>query len=205
MQSSDNKVYTLPARIVKYFPETQTANILVCAERVYGSIQDTIALQKRKIIEQIPVHLTSGGGWALSFPIKAGNTCLVTFSQVGYDHWFYNDLDLGGTLLGRPVPHLRRSFNEDDGFVMVGFNTLPRVFNQVSATDSEWRNKEKTQLISLKEDGSIEINSDVGVTINADVQINGNVIVSDDVTASGISLVNHTHIGDSGGGTSAPQ
>jgi len=35
--------------------------------------------------------------------------------------------------------------------------------------------------------------------------ISGSIQVSDDVTASGISLVNHTHTGDSGGNTSPPK
>lgn len=199
-----NKVYTLPARILKYYPENQTADITLCAEQVYSNYEGSLKNQKRIPILGVPVHTASGGGWALSFPIAVGDTCLVVFSQVGYDHWLYLDRDTGGTLLGQPSPQLRRSFNEDDGFVMVGFNTMPRVIQNVSPSDSEWRNTNKTQLISLKLDGSIEIKSDVQVTVNSDVTINGNVVVSGDVTASGISLVTHTHSGDSGGSTSAP-
>lgn len=179
-----NKVYTLPARILKYYPENQTADITLCAEQVYSNYEGSLKNQKRIPILGVPVHTASGGGWALSFPIAEGDTCLVTFSQVGYDHWLYLDRDTGGTLLGQPSPQLRRSFNEDDGFVMVGFNTMPRVLQNVSSSDSEWRNTDKTQLISLKSNGSIEIKSGTLVTIDSNVIVNGDFHVNGHATST---------------------
>ena len=44
----------------------------------------------------------------------------------------------------------------------------------------------------------------VNITAPGGVNINGSVTVSGDVVASGKSLVNHTHTGDSGGTTSPP-
>ena len=44
----------------------------------------------------------------------------------------------------------------------------------------------------------------INVTAPAGVNINGNVTVNGDVVASGISLDNHVHTGDSGGTTSPP-
>ncbi len=65
------------------------------------------------------------------------------------------------------MPHLRRQFHEDDGFVTVGFNTIPRAIADFSPTDSEWRNSDAKQAIRLKEDLSIVIDSTVSLTINA--------------------------------------
>lgn len=44
----------------------------------------------------------------------------------------------------------------------------------------------------------------VNITAPGGVNINGSVAVSGDVVASGVSLVNHIHTGDSGGTTSPP-
>jgi len=150
----------LPARILKYYPETQTADLKICAEKVFSSIEVQEEIREWQEIEQVPVQTCSGGNFALTFPINPGDTCKVSFSQVGYDHWFIKDKDTAGLLYGMPHPHLRRSFHLDDGFCEMGYNTLPRVFNGVSPTDTEWRNRKFTSFVTIREDGSIEINKD---------------------------------------------
>lgn len=169
MQEINNDLYSinLPGRIVTYYPDDQTADILICAERVNSSSTTSKSLSTREILQKVPVHTPSGGGWSMTMPIKAGNTCILFFSQIGYDHWFYQDKNKGGTLAGDPVPHLRRQFSENDGYALVGLNTLPRKINSYSANHSQWRNEDATQIINLKDDLSIEIDSPVSVTINA--------------------------------------
>ena len=172
----DSQKYSLmlPARIVEFFPVTQTATILICAETIFSSSEDTSDIKLREPLEGVPVHVVGGGGWHLTMPIKAGDPCIISFSQVGYDHWLYEDKDEAGLLAGLPKPHLLRKFHEDDGFVTVGFNTLPRAIKKYSATDSTWINDnvdheagEDFQVIALKEDLSIVIDSSVSLTINA--------------------------------------
>lgn len=165
----DNQKYSLilPARILEYFPATQTATIRISAETIFSTSESLSQVRVREPLEDVPVHTPSGGGWALTMPIKAGNTCLICFSQIGYDHWLYEDKDTAGLLANLPKPHLRRQFHEDDGFAIVGFNTLPRAIKEYSPDNSEWRNEDATQVIKLKEDLSIEITSPLSVTINA--------------------------------------
>ena len=157
----------LPARIVEFFPEDQTATITICAETIFSSADGISDSKLREPLEGVPVHTVGGGGWHITMPIKAGDTCLISFSQVGYDHWLYEDKNEAGLLANLPAPHLKRQFSEDDGFVTVGFNTLPRAIAEFSPVNSEWRNADATQIIRLKEDLSIEIDSTVSVTINA--------------------------------------
>ena len=172
----DNQKYSLllPARIVEYFPENQTATVQICAETLFSTANTLSEVKTRQPLEGVPVHTVGGGGWHLTMPIKAGDTCIISFSQVGYDHWLYEDKDVAGLLANNPMPHLRRQFNEDDGFVTVGFNTLPRAIKKYSPTDSTWINDnvdheagEDFQVITLKEDLSIVIDSSVSLTINA--------------------------------------
>jgi phage baseplate assembly protein V len=58
---------------------------------------------------------------------------------------------------------------------------------------------------TLPAGGAARLVAPGGVSILGNVDITGLVTVSDDVVAAGISLVNHTHPGDSGGITGAPQ
>ena len=53
--------------------------------------------------------------------------------------------------------------------------------------------------IDVDKDGSISIKAPTGVTIDTPT-----VTVTGDVIASGVSLVHHTHPGDSGGTTGQP-
>ncbi len=165
----DRQKYSLlyPARIVEFFPKDQTATVQICAETLFSTASNLAGHKVRKPIEGVPVHTVGGGGWHMTHPIKTGDTCIISFSQVGYDHWLVEDKDEAGTLAGIPKPHLLRQFHEDDGFVTVGFNTIPRAIANFSPTDSEWRNADAKQAIRLKEDLSIVIDSTVSLTINA--------------------------------------
>ncbi len=165
----DRQKYSLlyPARIVEFFPKDQTATVQICAETLFSTAENLAGHKVRKPIEGVPVHVVGGGGWHMTHPIKTGDTCIISFSQVGYDHWLVEDKDIAGTLAGLPKPHLLRQFSEDDGFVTVGFNTIPRAIAEYSPTDSEWRNADAKQAIRLKEDLSIVIDSTVSLTINA--------------------------------------
>ena len=165
----NNEVYSiiLPGRIVNYYPADQTADIQICAELVVNSSSSMSDLVIREPLEGVPVHTPSGGGWSMTMPINTGDTCILFFSQVGYDHWLFEDKDTAGTLAKLPKPWLGRQFDEDDGFALVGLNTLPRAIQSYSGNHSQWRNSDATQVISLNDDATISIDSTVEVTINA--------------------------------------
>lgn len=232
MIDNDDMSIILPGRIVTYYPSDQTADISISAEKVFSDTKEKLQITKRQILVDVPVHTPYGGGWSITFPIKTGDTCLICFSQVGYDHWFYQDKDTGGVVAKQPVPHLRRQFSEDDGFAIVGFNTKPRAIQSYSGVHSQWRNETAEQIITLNEDGTIRATSTIKITIDApETRITGDLIVDGDIQTTGIngdglmsavgtistigdvvsdttgknvSLTNHVHTGDSGGTTSSP-
>jgi hypothetical protein len=179
-----------PGRIVTYDPATQMATVKISAERIYSNDDVDTQLETRAHIEFVPVHCGYGGGWAITFPIAPGDTCLLVFSQIGYDHWLWENKDVGGNLDNRPAPHLMRSFSQDDGFCIVGFNPVQKSIQDVSATDSQWRDPAGTQKISLNSDGSITVDSEVDVTITApSMNLIGNVEITGTLGVSGNALL----------------
>lgn len=81
-------------------------------------------------------------------------------------------------------PGSKRTHSQSDGFYLGGFlNQSPSCF------------------IELKQDNTIVLTANSGITINGTVTVNG------DVVANGISLTSHTHGGveTGGGSTSGPQ
>jgi len=222
-----------PGRIVTYYPEDQTADIQISAEGIIDTFDEVDKLHIKKVLKKVPVQTAGGGGWHLTFPIKPGDTCLLSFSQVGYDHWFYEDKDEAGILANNPAPWLRRTFDITDGFAQVGYNTLPRAVQSYSPMDSEWRNADVAQVIRLGEDLTITIDTPVSILVQApDVTINASNSIlaaspsitldgavhitgpttSDstgdfvgDVIAAGISVSTHVHTGNLGADTSPPK
>ena len=221
--------FNLPGRIVEYFPATQTATVRICVERNYDSSEELGASAIRGLLEDVPVHTPSGGGWSLTMPITVGDTCILFFSQIGYDHWLYEDKDAAGSFLGQPMYWTDRKFSLQDGYALVGLNTLPRAITDYSPVSSQWRDSDATQMISLNEDGTIFVNSLTKVTVTApeveviattsvtlttplttctgDLKVDGNVDVDGtttsvgEVTGVGIALSTHVHAGDGGTGS----
>ena len=222
-----------PGRVVTYYPEDQTADIQICAESIVDTFEEMDKLHVRKVLKKVPVQTAGGGNWHLTFPIKPGDPCLLLFSQVGYDHWFYEDKDEAGVIAKNPAPWLRRCFDITDGFAQVGFNTLPRAVQSYSPTDSEWRNQDAAQVITLGEDLTITIKTTASILVQApevtidaatsilakspSITLDGAVHItgattsdstgtfSGDVIAAGISTSTHTHTGNLGTPTSPPQ
>lgn len=157
----------LPGRIISFDHLTQTASVLISVEAVYSNALALSDTRIRLPIEGVPVHTLSGGGWSLTMPILEGDSCLLLFSQIGYDHWLHEDKDSAGTLAAMPKPWLKRQFSQDDGFAIVGLNTIPRAVESFTSDGSQWRNKDATQSIHLKDNLSIEVTSPLSVTVFA--------------------------------------
>ena len=197
----DDYSIMMPGRILEYFPETQTATVRISVERTFDTSVSSSNRINRGLLEDVPVHTPSGGGWSLTFPIRVGDTCLIMFSQFGYDHWMFDNKDSAGIRTdGDPMPWTRRRFSVADGFALVGFNPLPVAIQDYSSSNSEWRNEDVTQIISLKENGDITIDTPTKVTITAPLtEIIGNLTVSGttvgtgEITGVGVDLSTHTH------------
>ena len=204
----------VPGRIVEYFPLNQTATILISGERLYDSATELGALAERAHLLDVPVHTASGGGYAITMPIKPGDTCVVMFSQFGYDHWLFNDEDLGGKYAGAAAPWLKRRFSEKDGFAIVGLNTIPRAITDYNPTDAEFRNSDLTQFLALRESGDINIvgpnNFSVDVpdtvvintadtTITSEFTVDGHANITNGLNMNG-TVIDNIQVG---GGSSA--
>lgn len=202
----DDCYFNMPGRVVEFFPETQTATLRICVERNYSTSDIQGARQTRGLLQDVPVHVLSGGGYAITQPIAVGDSCIIFFSQIGYDHWLYEDKDEAGTFQGQPQYWTDRKFSLNDGYALVGLNTIPRAIGNYSPEHSQWRNDPKdengavapiTQMISLNSDESIDImtgtttvniqpSGDVTVTTDTNVNVVADTVAIDgDVTVTG--------------------
>jgi hypothetical protein len=206
----DDYHFTKPGHIVEYFPLTQTATVQISNDRTYSTSTEDDLTVAPSYLYDVPTFTPGGGDFHMTFPIKAGDSCLLSFSQFGYDHWFVNNEDAAGVRDdGNPQPWTYRKFNLADGFCQVGWNNLKTAIDGYLADGSEWRNIDRTQRIALQENGDIEVvagsstlvmTKDGNVTVTApttaivgDLTVSGTIVATGEVTGNGIALSTHTH------------
>ena len=169
MDSRVSKIHTaMPGRVVSYDPSTNRASVQPNGD--YKS-EDGRNIQY-PIIHNVPIQFPMGqGGTAgITFPINAGDGCLLVFSET------QNDDFLGGNK-GDSEDSRRHSLNDAIAIPGVYAGAAP---SNVSHPGDVCVFIGGTMLrIS---DGSVEI---TGATLT----------VSGDVIGGGISLDNHTHMG----------
>ena len=68
----------LPGEIVSFDPDTQTASVQLCIEREVVETSSPITQ-----LDLVPVMIQGGGGFNFTFPIAAGDACLVLFLERG--------------------------------------------------------------------------------------------------------------------------
>ena len=169
MDSRVSNIHTaMPGRVVSYDPSTNRASVQPNGD--YKS-EDGRNIQY-PIIHNVPIQFPMGqGGTAgITFPINAGDGCLLVFSET------QNDDFLGGNK-GDSEDSRRHSLNDAIAIPGVYAGAAP---SNVAHPGDVCVFKGGTMLrIS---DGSVEI---TGATLT----------VSGDVIGGGISLANHTHMG----------
>lgn len=211
-----------PAKIVSFDVTTQLAVVKIQREQYYADFNELYQEYEIPNLIDVPVHFPQCGGYSLTFPIKAGDDCLVLFSQRGHSHWLYENKDkIGKFSTGIPKAEYFRAYNVNDALCIVGFNPVPKAIPNFSATDVELRNVDRMQRITLKPDGVIEVLSQTELdvttptvkvvasgavevtapttTINGDLIVNGKITSTGDTVAGGISLMTHVHSGVQGG------
>ena len=75
---------------------------------------------------------------------------------------------------------------------------------KVDAPESNFTGN-STTIGQITGSGGMAVSGGHGVSCEGNIDIKGGVTATDDVTAGGISLMGHTHTGDSGGTTSTPK
>lgn len=184
------------------------------------------------LLVDVPVIFPRGGGVTLTFPVKAGDECLVVFADRCIDFWWQSG--------GVQEPVSERQHHLADGFAIVGPQSQAQKISGISTSAAQLRTDDGAAFIELDPGshavnvtttgkltasalGGTEINSPE-IVLNGNVTINGNlaqgmgesggtatmlgpVNVTNDVTAGGISLETHKHGGveTGSGSTGGPQ
>ncbi|ASN17760.1 translation initiation factor IF-2 [Pantoea ananatis] len=150
------------------------------------------------VLVDVPVIFPRGGGCTITFPVKAGDECLVVFSDRCIDFWWQN----GG--VQEPVDP--RQHDLSDAFAFVGPQSQAQKISGISTTSVQVRTDDGSSFIELMQGGNVNITTQL-LTVNGNVQVNGTVTSTGDQVAKGISQTGHVHSGVQSGSsqTGGPQ
>lgn len=135
------------------------------------------------VLLDVLVHFPEGGGVTMTFPVKAGDECLVVLAARCLDDWW----EKGGI---QQQPDLRMH-DLSDGIAFVGISSVPRVIADISTSRAQFRSNDgqafveidpSSHLIRAKTSGNLEaeVAADMKATVGGNITAaaTGNVSVT---------------------------
>ncbi|WP_368083691.1 Gp138 family membrane-puncturing spike protein [Klebsiella michiganensis] len=210
---------SIPGIIQSFDPDAVTAVVQPAIKGVEHDESGAEVSVSLPLLVDVPVVFPRGGGCTLTFPVTAGDECLVIFADRCIDFWWQS----GG--IQEPVDG--RMHDLSDAFCIVGPQSQAKKISGISTTAAQLRTDDGSAFIevaaghdvTVKTPGKLTASADGGteitspeIILNGNVTINGNlsqgmgdsggsatmhgpVTVTNDVTAGGKSLMTHTHGG----------
>lgn len=146
---------------------------------VIGLPDGTSESRALPLLLDCPVVFPCGGGFTLTFPLEAGDECLVVFASRCIDSWWQS----GGVQEQAEL----RLHDLSDGFALVGVRSQPRVLSSINASGAELRNDAGTSVVRV-EDDTITIQTTATITVEApEVEVNANNVTVNAVDAATIN------------------
>lgn len=137
-------------------------------------------------ITGVPVVIPQamGQGATIAFPIKTGDGCLIVVAEQSIDFWLYG-----------------QETDTDLDFDLSNSICIPGLFPYANPVLADACNSNSV-IVDVR-GTRLSVHSGM-VEIIGNLSVRGSITAGGDVTGSGVSLAAHTHTGDSGGSTSAP-
>jgi hypothetical protein len=142
----------MPGVVVAYNSATQTADIQPAIKREYwdGIIQD------RPIIPGVPVAFPRGGTAHMHWPLQAGDSVILIFSQRSLDNW--------KTTGGKVDPQDVRKFHLSDALAIPGVAAPPQAFVPENPNALEIVNDDMR--VVFHDTGKVELKNSTGELIS---------------------------------------
>ena len=178
---------SIPGNIIAFNPVNQLAQVQIGVVRIDVKGKE---FTPPPIIE-CPVQIPGSGDYTVEFEIKPGTECLLIFSQRCIDDWINS-----GGVAKQPII---RFHDMNDACAMLGIRSEPNAITNYSNNGLKLRNKDGSQYVWLKNDGSIEVISTGDINLNG-VKISPSGVIT---LPNGVKLNSHVHSqpSDSGGNT----
>lgn len=206
----------MPAIVVDFDVNKQTVSCRLAVRELLTQ-EGQLKFVDFPVLKEVPVVMPRGGGYAMTFPIKAGDECMVIFQDMCMDSWWFrggiqNRSDLRRHDLSDAIaifspwsqPNVIPSYNNEGVELrsLDGSKTIVIDDEKIEATNGQTKISVTPQDLHLQTPtSSLKMNSE-GLTVTDLLAINLNAPT---VNINGGPYKLHTHTGvQSGGGTTGP-
>jgi hypothetical protein len=172
---------TLPGIVQSFDPVKMTVVVQPTIQALWRDPLGTQTWQTMPLCLDVPVIFPSGGGCTITFPITAGDECLIIFASRCIDSWWQSG--------GIGVQAELRMHDLSDGFCLPGPRSQPRVLSGVSTTAVQIRSDDGTAFIQLDAAAphNVQVQTSGDVAVQApNISLTGNVVITGDLAVSGI-------------------
>lgn len=139
-----------PARVIKYDPSKQCVSVKPLIKDPFVDEEENRQSEEIPVITNVPVLFMGGGGYRTVYPVAAGDTVLLVFSDSSIDEWITN----GGIV----DPKDERRHSISDAFAISGLRDFKSVLSD-APIDRMSIGKDDGAQITIHED-EIRIGSD---------------------------------------------
>lgn len=151
------RIHTATVGIVKAVDlEKQTVTVKVALQGFTVDEQGEKHWQDIPLLVDVPIVWPRAGGFALTFPVKPEDECLVVFGERCFDAWWQS----GG--VQKPIDY--RMHDLSDAFAVFGVTSQPRKLPDVKDNAVELRTDDRSNWISLRK-GSLDIHIEGPTTV----------------------------------------
>lgn len=142
----------MPGIITGYDAAAQTCSVQPAIRGRVESPDGTVASVDLPLLVDVPVFFPSGGGFTLTFPIAAGDECLVVFASRCIDAWWQS----GGVQEALSA----RMHDLSDAFALPGPRSQARRLAAVSTEHVQLRTDDGATYIEIQPGGKVRIDSE---------------------------------------------
>lgn len=186
----------LPAQVVSFDPDAVTVVVQPTIKATVTGHDGSTAEVALPVLPDVPVVFPRGGGCTLTFPVQAGDECLVVFAARSIDGWW----QLGGVQQQTDA----RSHDLSDGFAILGPQSQAKKIAGISTNSTQLRSDDASTYIELDPVGQVlKFVAPGGCQfITPEATFSGKVTAAQDVKSTGgdvlagtVSLKNHLTTG----------
>ena len=210
MESQQAQIWTaLPGVVAAVNLAAQTLSVQPTVQGSVASPNGAKQLVNLPLLVDVPIVWPRAGGFALTFPITAGDEVLVVFASRCIDSWWQS----GG--IGASAE--ARMHDLSDGFAILAPTSQPKKLSGVSSTNVQLRDESGTTYVEITPDGKARVVAATQIDVEAptinitgDLNVTGEMNLVGQLTQSGGSMAiggivfdTHKHTGvQPGSGTS---
>lgn len=216
LENAQSQIWTaLPSVVTAVDLSKQTVSVQPSIQGNISSPDGSSQSVNLPLLVDVPIVWPRAGGFALTFPIVAGDEVLVVFASRCIDSWWQS----GGVGVQAEV----RMHDLSDGFAVLAPTSQPKKLNNVSSSNVQLRDEAGTTYVEIAPGGKIKLLGATSIDINAptvnieatninikgtttqtgSMNMTGQVTQTGGMSIGGVTFGSHKHTGvQTGGGTS---